>query len=274
MRSHPELFGQDFQLTLLTTDPAVAIEGEKAGVQRIGIDIERLGKAERQAGQDTRLSDHTWDDLSEVAAVLRSSDVFVRLNPPHAGTASEVEIAIERGATVLMLPYFETEAEAADFAKHVRGRAYAMLLVETPRAIVRIREIAETSGIDEIMVGLNDLRLSMKLRGFELLCSPLMSMLAKTVRGSGKSFSFGGLGRHDDTTLPLNPDLLYAQYPRLGATGAWLSRSFFRSPPAGWTMGKGVETLRARLSFWATQSEHDLIRATRDLVLQSLNSDT
>jgi len=273
MLSTTESFGQDFRLTLLTADPAVAVEGENAGVQRIGIDIERLGKAARQAGHDTRLSEHTWDNLSEIARVLRSSDVFVRLNPPHPGTAEEVEVAIRCGATILMLPYFHTEIDAATFANLVRGRAYTMLLVETPRALVRIQEIAATKGIDEIMIGLNDLRLSMNLRGLELVSSPLMSTIARIVKDSGKRFSFGGLGRYDDATLPLDPDILYAQYPRLGATGAWLSRSFFRNPPAHWTVKDGVKALRARLSFWAAQSEHDLTRAKDALALQSINSE-
>jgi hypothetical protein len=274
MFTNTELFGQNFLLTLLTADPAVAVEGERAGIQRIGIDIERLGKAARQAGHDTWLSDHTWGNLSEIVSVLHSSDVFVRLNPPHFGTAEEIEIAIERGASILMLPYFQTEMDAAAFANLVKGRAYTMLLVETPRAIVRIQEIADTKGIDEIMIGLNDLRLSLDLRGFELVCSPFMSTVARIVKDAGKRFSFGGLGRHDDVTLPLSPDLLYAQFPRLGATGAWLSRSFFRNPPADWTMKDGVKALRARLSFWAGQSEDELIRATRALMLQSLTSNT
>ncbi|AMN38985.1 aldolase/citrate lyase family protein [Rhodoplanes sp. Z2-YC6860] len=269
-----ESFGRDFLLTLLTTDPAAAVEGEKAGIQRIGIDIERLGKAARQAGHDTRVSDHTWDDLSQIASVLRTSDVFVRLNPPHSGTVGEIDVAIERGATVLMLPYFQSEADAAVFADHVGGRAHTMLLVETPRSIVRIQEIAETAGIDEIMIGLNDLRLTMNLEGFEFVCSPLMTTIARIVQDCGKRFSFGGLGRHDDTTLPVNPDLLYAQYPRLGATGAWLSRSFFQNPPVNWTVKDGVESLRARLSFWAGQSEHDLVRAKQRLASQSIGSKT
>jgi len=273
MFSDPQSFGQDFQLTMLTADPVVAVEGERAGIQRIGVDIERLGKAARQAGHDTRLSGHTWNDLSEIASALRSSGIFIRLNPPHSGTAEEVEAAIEHGATILMLPHFHTEIEAATFARFVKGRAYAMLLVETPRAIVRIQEIAETKGIDEIMIGLNDLRLSMNLRGLEIVSSPLMSAIARVVRDNGKKFSFGGLGRHDDATLPLNPDILYAQYPRLGATGAWLSRSFFRNPPADWTMEDGVKTLRERLSFWAGRSEHDLIDARDALALQSIRSE-
>jgi hypothetical protein len=262
-------FGDAFLLTLVTSDVELACKAEKAGVQRIGIDIERNGKAARQAGHDTRISNHTWTDLSNIRDVLRTSDLFIRLNPPHPGTAAEVELAIERGATVLMLPYFQSETDARAFAELVGRRAYTVLLAETPRSLVRIEEIAATEGIDEIMIGLNDIRLAMKLSGLEFLSSPLMSTLSRTARDKGKRFTFGGLGRHDDTTLPTDPDLIYAQYPRLLGSGAWLARSFFQNTPEQWTIEDGVSTLRSRLSYWARQPEHDLEHARLRLASQS-----
>lgn len=260
-------FGDDFQLTLLTSDVVLAAAAERAGVQRIGVDIERNGKAARQAGFDTRISNHTWDDLCRIREALRTSDLFIRLNPPHLGTPAEVELALELGATALMLPYFQSERDAKLFSEFVGGRAYTILLVETPRALVRIEEITAVEGIDEIMIGLNDLRLTMNLRGLELLVSPFMSVVSRIVRDSGKRFTFGGLGRFDDTGLPANPDLVYAQYPRLMGTGAWLSRSFFQNTPRQWTIEDGIRTLRSRLSFWADRSEHELLDAKRELAL-------
>ena len=43
-------FGEAFTLTLLTDDSVLAKSAYDAGVDRIGLDLERLGKAERQAG--------------------------------------------------------------------------------------------------------------------------------------------------------------------------------------------------------------------------------
>ena len=65
-------FGDEFGLTLITDDPVLAAEADAAGVNRIGLDFERLGKAERQAGQNTRLSEHSWDDLAAIAQSLLS----------------------------------------------------------------------------------------------------------------------------------------------------------------------------------------------------------
>ena len=39
-----------FRLTLWTADAALAARADAAGVDRIGVDLDRLGKAERQAG--------------------------------------------------------------------------------------------------------------------------------------------------------------------------------------------------------------------------------
>ncbi len=112
-------FGEDFCLTVLTDDPALAAAADDAGVNRIGIDIETVGKAERQAGCIER---HDWDGLAAVARVVRRADLFVRVNPIHPGTPAEIETALELGARVLMLPAFRTADEAAVF---VRGTAAA-----------------------------------------------------------------------------------------------------------------------------------------------------
>jgi|694.fasta_scaffold79069_2 hypothetical protein len=260
----PEQFGQDFRLTLLTTNAEEAAEANRAGIQRIGVDLETIGKKRRQSGHDTRLSYHSWEDLERIAKGINGDRLFVRINPPHRGTEQEVETALDLGVAVIMLPYFNTELEAADFARFVRGRAYTMLLVETPRSIVRICEIAAVSGVDEIMIGLNDIRLGMNLVGMEFVCSAYMSTISDVVHQARKAFSFGGLGRHDQD-LPTNPDLIYAQYPRLGAQGSWLARSFFKDVPDDWTLEKGVQTLRERLSFWASKSDEELLEARRTL---------
>jgi hypothetical protein len=56
-------FGDQFRLTLITADPILAAEVDQAGVDRIGLDLECLGKAERQRGEDTRLSNHKVENL-------------------------------------------------------------------------------------------------------------------------------------------------------------------------------------------------------------------
>ena len=265
MSSAGTAFGDDFRLTLITADPALAIVADSVGIDRIGVDLEHLGKAERQAGLDTRQSGHSLDDLTAIAGVVRRAAVFARINPVHSGTEAEIETALAYGAGVLMLPSFRTAGEVETFVRAVRGRAHVVILVELAPAVARIREILEVAGIDEVMIGLNDLHLQFGVANpFEMLASPVVEMLSAEVRRKGIPLGLGGLGRIDDTGLPVNPDLIYAQYPRLGATRAWISRSFTRDP--GTDFVQGIGELRARLAYWFACSAGDLDGARRDLI--------
>lgn len=258
-------FGEAFTLTLLTDDPDLAVEADRAGVQRIGVDLETIGKAARQRGHDTRLSTHTWDDLDVIGGVVRRAGLFVRVNPIHDGTDREVERALASRAGVLMLPSFSTAREVERFVGSVQGRARVVILVEQAAAVARIREILSVPGVDEVMLGLNDLRLQFSVANhFEMLASPVVEMLASEVRSHGLPLSIGGVGRVGDDSVPVSVDLVLAQYPRLAATGAWLSRSFCRAT-AGVEFGTAVAELRARLTEWSLASPGALERACVEL---------
>src|SRR5689334_5250205 len=123
MEKRTARFGETFCLTLITNDAELAACADRAGVDRIGIDLEYLGKAERQPSVDARLSRHNLDDVSKISQVLRRADLFVRINPIHVGTEAEIETALELGAKVLMLPNFRSADEASTFVRAVRGRA-------------------------------------------------------------------------------------------------------------------------------------------------------
>lgn len=263
-------FGDEFRLTLITNNPVLAAEAEAAGVDRVGVDLERMGKAERQAEEDTRLSEHRLDDLPVIARSLARADLFVRLNPLNPGTPLEMETSLRFGAKVLMLPFFRTANEVDRFVRLADGRAHIVILLETAPAALRIREVLAVPGIGEVMLGLNDLRLQFGVRShFEVLASPLTDMLAGEAHRVGVPLAVGGVARVDDLSLPIPPDLVYAQFPRLGATGAWLARSFFRGAPPGWEFGPAVRAVRQRLSHWAKASPAELECAREDLAQQA-----
>ena len=248
----PQTFGDAFCLTLITDDPILAAKADRCGVNRIGLDLERVGKAERQAGHDVRLSDHRIESLAAVGAALRNADLFVRLNPVGPTTADEIETALRFGAKALMLPYFRTAEEVATFVGLVDRRAHVTALLETAPAILRLRDILAIPGLEEVMIGLNDLRLEFRVRShFEILTSPLLDWIAGETRKAGLPLSVGGVARLDDASLPVPPDLVLAQYPRLGATGGWISRSFLRGVGEDWDFGQAIAAIRSRLTQWA-----------------------
>ena len=150
-----------------------------------------------------------------------------------------------------MLPMFKTAAEAALFIELVDRRATVSLLLETAAAAVRVDELVRLEGIDEIHVGLNDLHLSLGIGShFELLTSSIMDWLSQTVRDAGIPFGFGGVGRHDDDSLPIPANLLYAQYPRLHADRALVSRVFVSPDYRALDLPAEVALFRSRINHW------------------------
>lgn len=263
-------FGEEFCLTLPTDDAALAAKADDSGVDRIGLDLEQLGKAKRQSGLDTRLSKHREEDIVVVARSLVRAKLFVRLNPINANSSAEVEMAIHSGAEVLMLPFFRTAGEVETFVRLVNGRAVVIILIETASEVVRIRQILSVPGVQEIMIGLNDLRLELGVQNhFEVLASPVLDLLASEVRNAKLAFSVGGVARPDDLSLPVAPDLVLAQYPRLGATGAWISRSFLRGVPPAWDLAAAIAAVRRRLTEWAAAPQAELERAREQLAARA-----
>src|SRR5436309_956040 len=91
----PTASADDFVLTLWTDDASVAARADAAGVDRIGVDLERRGKAERQRGLGTWISPHTLGDLPAVAAALDRARLFARINPWGPGSEVEVEEVLD-----------------------------------------------------------------------------------------------------------------------------------------------------------------------------------
>ena len=218
-------------LMFITNNPAVAKIAEKAGVQRIFIDMEYIGKTDRQGGMDTVQCHHTTEDIRAVKSKLETSKIMVRCNPIHESTREyccskdEVDAAINAGADILMLPYFKTAREVEKFVGFVNGRAKVLPLVETPEAVECIDDILKIDGIEEIFVGLNDLSLGYGMKFmFELLANGTVERLCNKFRARGISYGFGGIAALGKGDLPA--EYIIAEHYRLGSTCAILSRSF------------------------------------------------
>ncbi len=252
-------YGSDFILTLFTADPELARAADAAGVDRIGLDLEKLGKHARQESARDWISDHQLEDLPAVADALSGAQLFCRTNPVHEGLRAEVDSLIEAGVEVLMLPMFRTVGEAAEFIEIVNGRATVTLLVETAAAAMRLHEIVALPGVDEIHIGLNDMHLDMGLANhFEVLTSGFVDMLADIIKDAGIPFGFAGIGRTGQTGLPVSTDLIYAQYPRVGATRALMARSYYAPDFRQLDLTAEVAATRAAMDRWHAAEEETL----------------
>lgn len=219
------------KLMYITNCPEIAQIAETAGVDRIFIDLEYIGKSDRQGKMDTVQSSHTLEDVKRISEAITTAELLVRINPIHDATdkycSSEEEIdkAIENGAEMLMLPFFKTIDEVKRFISAVNKRVKTMLLIETPEAVEIIDDILQLDGIDNIHIGLNDLSLGYgKNFMFELLSDGTVERLCTKIREKGIPYGFGGIASLGKGLVPA--EMVIKEHYRLGSTCAILSRSF------------------------------------------------
>lgn len=212
-------------LMYITNDPVVAQIAEKNGVQRVWIDLETLGKEERQKNMNTVKSHHSIHDIEVISNVLTTSELLVRVNPINPGSEEEINQVISAGADMIMLPMWKSVEDVRQFLGFVNGRVKTTLLLETKEAVECVDQVLELGGFDEIHIGLNDLHLSYGLTFmFELLANGTVDALCKKIAATGIPYGFGGIARIGEGTLPA--EWIVKEHYRLGSTRAILSRSF------------------------------------------------
>jgi 2-keto-3-deoxy-L-rhamnonate aldolase RhmA len=217
--------GQPLRFMLITSSPEVAKAAESAGVDRIFVDLEVLGKRERQQGRSTVISGHTLKDVAAVAGALQKAELLVRVNPLHPGTLDEVNRAIESGADLLMLPMFRSAQELDSFCRMVGGRVGVIALVETPEAVKDIEAIAKVPGLAAVHIGLNDLSLALGMDFlFEPLASGMIDHMAQVLRDAKIPYGFGGVARVGQGMLPA--ELVLGEHVRADSSAVILSRAF------------------------------------------------
>lgn len=219
------------KLMYITNKPEIAQIAESSGVDRIFVDMEYIGKAERQGGLDSVQNHHTVEDVRTMKQAVESAEVLVRVNPIHEATdeytssKQEIDDVIQAGADIIMLPYITSVKQVKDFVRYVGGRVKTMPLIETPESAEAIDEILEIDGIDEIYIGLNDLSLGYhKKFMFELLADGTVEGLCLKCKLKGIPYGFGGVASLGKGMLP--SEYVIREHYRLGSTCAILSRSF------------------------------------------------
>ena len=212
------------QYMFITNDTEVAKICDEFGVDRIFVDMEWMGKAERQAHLDSIKSSHTIQDISKIKKVVSRSKVLARVNPVHEGTKEEVTNAINAGADIIMLPMARSVDDARVFLSAVNKNAVSVLLLETKDAVRDLDEILDV-GFDEVHIGLNDLSLDYKIPFmFDLLANGVVENICTKLRKRSIPYGFGGVARAGAGKLPA--EYILMEHVRLGSTRAILSRSF------------------------------------------------
>jgi HpcH/HpaI aldolase/citrate lyase family len=218
-------------LLTITNSLEQAAQCDRLPGMRVFVDLERKGKAERQAGRNTFISTHQIEDIGRVKAVLQHARLMVRVNPHDSAdpdaTRTEVNAVIAQGADLIMLPMFGSADQLRQFAAIVDGRVPIVALLETAGALASIDEWVDMPGLHEVFVGLNDLHISLGCRFmFEPLVQGHVERVGRLAKQAGKRFGFGGIARMEEGLLP-GRDVL-AEHVRLGSQAVILSRTFNR----------------------------------------------
>lgn len=214
------------KLMYITNNIRVAQIAEKYSVDRIWVDLEKKGKCKRQAGMNTVQSTHEINDVNKIRNILERAELLVRINSIYDESKEEINEVIERGADIIMLPYFTTIDEVKRFLDYVDGRAKTIILLETIEAEKNIDEILKLQGISEVHIGLNDLHIQYRNQFmFELLSNGKVEEICDHIRKYKVPYGFGGIARLDEGLLPARH--IIAEHYRLGSTMAILSRSFY-----------------------------------------------
>ncbi len=230
---------------------------DQFGIRYVMVDLEILGKRERQSGRNTLISDHSVEDVNRIKSVLRNAELVVRVNPLHSGTAEEITECLAAGADLLMLPMFQNANTVKEFCEIVDGRAGVIPLVETAGAVRDLDRIVGQNGVERIHIGLNDLHLDMgRTFLFEPLADGTVDMIASRCRAAGVPFGIGGVSLIGSGEVP--GETVLGEHARVGSTAAILSRTFHQS-------AENREELQGKIDFPAE------VKKLRKTFLEHLN---
>lgn len=210
----------------ITNSPDVAVACERAGVDRIFIDMEYIGKDKRQSGLDTVKNHHTVEDVKNIRTVISTAKLLVRVNPIHENSREEINSVIDAGADVIMLPMWKSVEEVKRFYDIVKRRVKTILLLETDEARLCLDDIIVLDDVDEIYIGLNDLHLSQhKKFMFELYTDGTVDEIVSKLKKANIKFGIGGVGKVNCNNLLPAENILCEHY-RLGSSMSILARAF------------------------------------------------
>ena len=213
---------------MIVDDEQIARFVHRCGVNRLFVDLEYMGKAERQKGTQSWKSMQEIEDVSRIREAVPDAHLLVRINPMHENSLEEINEVVVRGADSIMLPMFSTLDEVSRFYDMLPSRVEGLPLVETHDALTLVPEMCRQLPLERIHFGLNDLHLDLKNEFmFQPVADGVLEEAASELRKCGVRFGIGGIARAGEGIL--SPEYLLGEHVRLGSDAAILSRTFHRN---------------------------------------------
>ncbi len=201
---------------------------DKLDIDWIFIDIEKVGKKDRQVGRNTVLSDHSISDVQKIRSVINNTKILLRCNPIGIHSRKEIEeINKINGLDMVMLPFFKNATEVKIFLELLdTSKVEPALLIETTSAINNLNDILKLYPFKYVHIGLNDIHIERNsCFMFEPFIDGLLEETVSILNNNNIKFGIGGIGKIGSDLLP-TPECLIKEHIRLKSSGVILSRSF------------------------------------------------
>ena len=254
----------NFNFWMITNNPSIANHIVKNGVQRIFIDLEKLGKEERQSHLNTWISNHREEDIKAIKNKIKKGEILVRINPLNKNTKDELEMILSHNVDYIMMPMINCYEDVQELLSLLKKRTKFIPLLETKNSIDDIERILNDPEISEIYIGLNDLRISMKSKFlFEPLLSGLLDNIAQKLNQKQIKWGFGGIARCGIGEIPC--ENILGEHIRLGSNNVILSRSFHANSKTleelnqNINFKKEIMKLRKLITKWNSASQAELL---------------
>lgn len=199
---------------------------ELKSIDTIFVDLEILGKFDRQGHTSGLISNHTYEDIERLRKCIKSTCLGVRIDPFNSNSEYQINKCIRYGVEVIMLPMFSAVEEVNKVISLIDNRVSLDLLFETPKSL-EIIDLIPKESIRKIHFGINDLSLAYSFKSmFDCLFFKGLEDAALKCFKKGFDFGIGGIGALG--SKPIQPELILTKLITMKSNRAILSRSFLK----------------------------------------------
>ena len=198
---------------------------ERLNIKRFMVDFESEGKAARQNKKNSRISEHSFEDLQRLRDNLKDTKLMVRMDP-NRSLEKQLHCFKDANVDEVMIPMINNYEFLNDIYKMMGADFELVPLIETCYSLKHIDKILQLLEPKYVHFGLNDLHLEMKLKNMFLVYKNEMFHDAiNVVQKKSLSFGIGGIAPLS-AKLDLNPKHVLELLVSHKATGVILSRAF------------------------------------------------
>tara|TARA_B100000787_G_C16198231_1_gene302634 strand:- start:6052 stop:6846 length:795 start_codon:yes stop_codon:yes gene_type:complete len=249
-----------FEFLYITGSPEEAKFVDDRGVDFIFIDMEYIGKSERQPGDSVK-NRHTIQNISDIKKLCNPANLLVRVNPYGGHSKTEINEAISAGATHIMVPMIASIESIEAVNRIIDGRVFLVPLIETIFSLQNLELIIDRVIPEFVYFGLNDLHRELRLNFmFEILAMGLLEYPADICRKNNIKFGFGGVTKFDYGVL--NSKFILNEHMRLGSSYVIISRDFTKNVKSS-EFGEQLELIRSYM--FKRQVQTTLLKSSFEL---------